>query len=194
MHSELPYREVVATPSHASEAHAQPRPHPDHSHEIDHDVVHEVPHKKRLHHHVIDNLKHHLASVIAVLIIAVVVPLCIRWYRIHIAGTTTTTTSSSSSSTSTTITTPPVAKIVQDPAAATADMVTANLGGDDNSGENGNGPNGATVFNGKGRYQLYRQGKITWRLDTDTGHACILLATEEEWRKPRVYQHGCGDE
>lgn len=53
-----------------------------------------------------------------------------------------------------------------------------------------NPPNGMT-FAGTGKYQLYRQGDITWRLNTDTGEACILFATDAEWRQPRVYQHGC---
>jgi len=52
-------------------------------------------------------------------------------------------------------------------------------------------PNGM-VFAGTGRYQLYRQGDITWRLNTDTGQACILFATDREWSKPRVFEHGCG--
>jgi hypothetical protein len=56
-----------------------------------------------------------------------------------------------------------------------------------------NPPNGM-VFSGTGRYQLYRQGSITWRLDTDTGHACIIFATDEEWRLQRVYSHGCGND
>jgi hypothetical protein len=54
-----------------------------------------------------------------------------------------------------------------------------------------NPPNGM-VFAGSGKYQLYRQGNITWRLDTDTGRSCIIFATDEEWRKPRVYRAGCG--
>jgi hypothetical protein len=54
-----------------------------------------------------------------------------------------------------------------------------------------NPPNGM-VFAGTGRYQLYRQGNITWRLDTNTGHSCILFATDEEWKRPRVLQAGCG--
>ncbi|MGD0888231.1 MAG: hypothetical protein ABR889_03195 [Acidobacteriaceae bacterium] len=52
-------------------------------------------------------------------------------------------------------------------------------------------PSGA-VFAGKGKFQLYRQGDITWRLDTDSGTACILFATDTQWRKPQVYSHGCG--
>ncbi len=51
-------------------------------------------------------------------------------------------------------------------------------------------PNGA-AFSGSGRYQFYRQGNLTWRLDTDTGTACVLFATNEEWRKPQVYRRGC---
>jgi hypothetical protein len=54
-----------------------------------------------------------------------------------------------------------------------------------------NPPNGA-LFSGSGKYQLYRQGDITWRLDTETGEACILLATDAQWSKTRVFRHGCG--
>jgi hypothetical protein len=54
-----------------------------------------------------------------------------------------------------------------------------------------NPPNGM-VFSGTGRYQLYRQGDLTWRLNTDTGQNCILFATNEEWKKPKVYRAGCG--
>jgi hypothetical protein len=54
-----------------------------------------------------------------------------------------------------------------------------------------NPPNG-TVFAGSGRYQLYRQGDLTWRLNTETGQTCIIFATDDEWRKPKVYRAGCG--
>ena len=53
-----------------------------------------------------------------------------------------------------------------------------------------NPPNGM-VFSGTGHFQLYRQGSLTWRLNTDTGQSCVLFATDEEWRKPRVYHAGC---
>ena len=53
-----------------------------------------------------------------------------------------------------------------------------------------NPPNGA-AFAGTGRYQVYRQGNLTWRVNTDDGKTCILFATDEEWRKPIVYSHGC---
>ena len=53
-----------------------------------------------------------------------------------------------------------------------------------------NPPNGA-VFAGTGRFQVYRQGNLTWRLNTDNGQTCVLFATDAEWRKPRVYQNGC---
>ena len=46
-------------------------------------------------------------------------------------------------------------------------------------------------FTGTGKYQLYRQGNITYRLNTDNGEECIMFATDEEWQKPRVWQHGC---
>lgn len=54
-----------------------------------------------------------------------------------------------------------------------------------------NPPNGL-AFAGSGKFQLYRQGDITWRLDTQTGNACILFATDAQWRRSRVYQAGCG--
>jgi hypothetical protein len=53
-----------------------------------------------------------------------------------------------------------------------------------------NPPNG-TVFAGSGRFQVYRQGSLTWRIDTNTGQSCVLFATNDEWRKPQVYRHGC---
>lgn len=53
-----------------------------------------------------------------------------------------------------------------------------------------NPPNRA-VFAGTGRFQVYRQGDLTWRLNTDTGSACVLFATEEEWRRPIVYRDAC---
>ena len=51
-------------------------------------------------------------------------------------------------------------------------------------------PNGA-AFTGSGPFQVYRQGNLTWRLNTSDGTTCILFATDEEWRKPIVYSHGC---
>ena len=54
-----------------------------------------------------------------------------------------------------------------------------------------NAPNGMT-FGGKGNYQWYRQGNLTWRVDTVSGSSCIVYATMEEWRKQIVYSHGCG--
>jgi len=53
-----------------------------------------------------------------------------------------------------------------------------------------NPPNGM-IFAGSGKYQLYRQGDLTWRINTETGDACILFATDAQWRLQRVYQHGC---
>lgn len=53
-----------------------------------------------------------------------------------------------------------------------------------------NPPNGMT-FGGAGHFQLYRQGDLTWRLNTDTGATCVIFATDEEWRKPKVFRAGC---
>ena len=54
-----------------------------------------------------------------------------------------------------------------------------------------NPANGAR-FTGTGSYQWYRQGNLTWRVDTVSGRSCIDYATMEEWRKPIVSSHGCG--
>lgn len=54
-----------------------------------------------------------------------------------------------------------------------------------------NAPNGMR-FAGTGNYQLYRQGNLTWRIDTTTGRSCIIYATMEEWQKQIVMEHGCG--
>jgi len=54
-----------------------------------------------------------------------------------------------------------------------------------------NPPNGM-VFAGSGKYQLYRQGDITWRVNTQSGDACILFATDAQWRNHQIYSHGCG--
>lgn len=51
-------------------------------------------------------------------------------------------------------------------------------------------PNGVK-FGGNGHFQLYRQGDLTWRLNTDTGETCVLFATDGEWHKPKVYKAGC---
>lgn len=47
-------------------------------------------------------------------------------------------------------------------------------------------------FAGGGAYQWYRQGNLTWRIDTATGRSCIIYATLEEWQKKIVASHGCG--
>jgi hypothetical protein len=53
-----------------------------------------------------------------------------------------------------------------------------------------NPPNGA-AFTGRGTYQWYREGNLTWRLNTETGSSCIAYATMAEWRKTIVIDHGC---
>jgi len=46
-------------------------------------------------------------------------------------------------------------------------------------------------FSGSGKYQLYRQGSITYRQNTETGESCVIFAAEGEWAKPLVRQHAC---
>jgi hypothetical protein len=54
-----------------------------------------------------------------------------------------------------------------------------------------NAPNGM-AFGGRGVYQWYREGNLTWRLNTETGASCVAYATMDEWRKPLVLRNGCG--
>ncbi len=53
-------------------------------------------------------------------------------------------------------------------------------------------PSNEVRFSGTGNYQWYRQGNLTWRVDTVSGRSCIDYATLEEWRKQIVSSHGCG--
>ena len=199
MHAELPYREVVNAPPPESVTQADAHQHAD--------AEHVAGKRKRFHHHLIDNVKEYLALVIVAVAISVIVPLIVHFYHKHIAssGTTTTTVTAPATATTTTTTTPApaapapaehdVSEAVQDPGGAMAHALTSP---DDTSDDDSDKPAAAATTNiaflGKGRYQLYRQGNITWRLDTDSGHASILFATAEEWRKERVLSHGCGND
>lgn len=82
-------------------------------------------------------------------------------------------------------TSPPTAEAAPDEARTTRDGIPE----DDSIGPN---PPDGKVFSGAGKYQLYRQGNLTWRMNTETGKSCILFATDKEWKKPKVYQAGCG--
>jgi hypothetical protein len=54
-------------------------------------------------------------------------------------------------------------------------------------------PPSGLVAAGTGKFELYRQGDLTFRLNTETGEACVLFATEAQWRKALVYEHGCAN-
>ena len=69
-------------------------------------------------------------------------------------------------------------------------VATPTSGAPANDSQAPDAPNGVG-FAGSGRFQVYRQGNLTWRVNTDDGSSCILFATNEEWRKPNVYNHGC---
>ena len=83
-------------------------------------------------------------------------------------------------------TAPPVTTV---PAPTTMAATDASLPVSDS--QSANNPNGLH-FGGSGKFQWYRQGNLTWRVDTASGHSCIDYATMEEWRKPIVSSHGCG--
>jgi hypothetical protein len=42
-----------------------------------------------------------------------------------------------------------------------------------------------------GRYERFSQGLRQWRLDTATGSSCILLTSEEDWKKADTLRQGC---
>jgi hypothetical protein len=57
---------------------------------------------------------------------------------------------------------------------------------------NRNSPNGM-IATGAAKFELYRQNDLTFRLNTETGDACVLFATEALWRKSLVYDLGCNN-
>lgn len=53
-------------------------------------------------------------------------------------------------------------------------------------------PNETLVtLRGVGRFQLIPLGVRVWRLDTVTGQNCLLLTSDEDWKKPTVSAQGC---
>jgi cytoskeletal protein RodZ len=52
-------------------------------------------------------------------------------------------------------------------------------------------PPNHVAFGGTGKYMWYRQGDLTWRVNSDTGASCIAFATMQQWARPVVYQNGC---
>ena len=42
-----------------------------------------------------------------------------------------------------------------------------------------------------GRYHIFRGGAHTWRLDTDTGRICLLMASADDWKQPELKAQGC---
>ena len=44
------------------------------------------------------------------------------------------------------------------------------------------------------RYQTFRVGLRTWRLDTVTGDSCLLLTTDTDWKTPGTKGQGCSCE
>jgi len=86
--------------------------------------------------------------------------------------------------------TPPVAPAPK-PAPAASFFSPASGAAPTADSQSPNAPNGVR-YAGSGAYQWYRQGNLTWRVNTATGGSCIAFATMDEWRKPIVYSHGCG--
>ncbi len=51
----------------------------------------------------------------------------------------------------------------------------------------------ADIGKNVGRYSLYKDGFRTWKFDSATGRSCLLLATDEDWKKDKVALQGCRD-
>ena len=79
--------------------------------------------------------------------------------------------------------------VLMAPGSYTSNTVTSDAPKSDTIAPN---PTNGMVFAGKGTYQWYRQGNLTWRVDTTSGRSCIIYATMDEWRKQIVLSHGCG--
>jgi hypothetical protein len=52
----------------------------------------------------------------------------------------------------------------------------------------------AEIGKSVGRYRVDREGFRTWRLDTATEKTCILLTSEEDWKKPETSLQSCSSE
>jgi hypothetical protein len=44
------------------------------------------------------------------------------------------------------------------------------------------------------KYQVFKDGGRTWRLDTVTGSSCLLLTTKEDWKKLETMASSCAVE
>jgi hypothetical protein len=42
-----------------------------------------------------------------------------------------------------------------------------------------------------GRYQQYSRGVRTWRFDTASGQTCLLLTTQDDWKKEETKNEAC---
>lgn len=42
-----------------------------------------------------------------------------------------------------------------------------------------------------GRYQIHTEASRTWRLDTANGNVCLLLASQDDWKKPETQAQAC---
>ena len=52
-------------------------------------------------------------------------------------------------------------------------------------------PLALNAFAGDDQFGWYREGDLTWRLDTESGFACVALATPRAWENPQIYSRRC---
>ncbi len=41
------------------------------------------------------------------------------------------------------------------------------------------------------RYSMFRQASRTWRMDAVTGNSCLMLTTEQDWKRPETARESC---
>src|SRR5688572_32758869 len=44
-----------------------------------------------------------------------------------------------------------------------------------------------------GRYQIKDMGVRTWRFDTALGRVCLLLSSEDDWKKEKTQNQSCAE-
>jgi len=93
---------------------------------------------------------------------------------------------------------PPASQVITNPTDAVANAIISAATGsstDSSTAATTSANLAEATFTGGGRYEVYRQGALTWRFDTTTGHSCVLYASDALWYNPSVSAHGCtGDE
>jgi hypothetical protein len=203
------------------ETHAAPQPvaapRPEDSHNPPRPVGY-----KHMASHIVDHVKSHIVQVLISLFLLIIVPFIVHMWQMQKLGppkpmfpnlpapSLTGATNLHSDNEPTPVLTarergvglpaaansPSVSQILSNPADAMAGTIMSAVTGEPSAAPQATGGNLAeATFTGGGRYEVYRQGALTWRFDTHTGHACVLYAPDSLWYRPVIAADGCtGDE